>query len=166
MTRTVWSARVLWGALLGSGGLLLTAMMAEHFWGLAPCPLCLWQRAGHLLALVSFLWLRYPSRLCALPGIFGTGLSALVGTYHLGSERGWWAAPGGCTGAPDLSGMSPEGALELMMRTIPARCDEVVWSLAGLSMAGWNAAISGTLLALWVGLWAVGRAAPLNRSDH
>lgn len=146
-----------WAALLGSGGLLFAAMMAEHVWGLRPCPLCLWQRAGHLIALISAFWLRYPNRLWAIPGILGTGLSAIVGTYHLGTEQGWWAALKGCSGAPDLSGLSPQDALELMMRTVPARCDEVVWSLLGLSMAGWNAVLSGALLVLWVLIWARGR---------
>lgn len=157
MTRPAWAARVWWSALIGSGLLLCAALVAELVWGLAPCPLCQWQRGGHLIALLGIFGLWYPARGWAVPGLAGTGLSALVGSYHLGSERGWWSGPSGCSGAPDLSGLSPEGALALMMASDPVRCDEVVWSLLGLSMAGWNAALSAALLALWALLWARGR---------
>jgi disulfide bond formation protein DsbB len=37
------------------------------------------------------------------------------------------------------------------------RCDEVAWSLLGLSMASWNAILSLGLMALW--LWAAARPA-------
>ena len=30
------------------------------------------------------------------------------------------------------------------------RCDEVAWSLFGISMAGWNAILSAGLSALWL----------------
>jgi disulfide bond formation protein DsbB len=163
MTRPLWGVRIWRVALIGSGSLLVAALLAEHVWGLRPCPLCQWQRAGHLIALISIFGLRHPGPRWAFPGLVGTGLSALVGSYHLGSERGWWSVPSGCSGAPDLAGLSPEGALALMMASDPVRCDEVLWSLLGLSMAGWNAVLSAALLTLWVLPLAWGR---LSRSDH
>lgn len=141
-------------AAVGSAALLATALAFEHLGGLDPCPLCEWQRAGHLLALIGAVRTGMGP---ALIGAFGTGASALTGSWQVGMERGWWSAPDGCAGAPDLSGLSAEAALRLLLMTDPVGCDTVVWSLLGVSMAGWNALLSATLCALWVSTVLTGR---------
>jgi len=71
--------------------------------------------------------------------------SAAMGGYHVAVEQKWVVAQcdiGGTVNASDLSlGNLPDGDLR------PPRCDEIVWSLMGISMAGYNAMIS-LLLAL------------------
>jgi disulfide bond formation protein DsbB len=51
-----WSYRVsfLVGFLI-CAGLLGFALFAEHFWGMFPCPLCIFQRVGFLVMAVFFL---------------------------------------------------------------------------------------------------------------
>jgi len=136
-------------ALLGSAGILTAALLFEHLGGLAPCPLCQWQRAGHLLALLGVISLFGPSPFRRFPGLIGSAGSAAVGTLQLGMERGWWSGPSGCGGAPDLSGLSAAEALERMLLATPVPCDAVTWSLLGLSMAGWNALLSALIAGLW-----------------
>lgn len=134
---------------LGSLTLLLAALWAELVWGLPPCPLCHGQRAGHLIALVGAVGLFRRSAPWAGLGALGVGLSGLLGLYQAGAEAGWWVLRAGCGGAPDLSGLSPEAALARMLATGQAACDQAPWVFAGLSLAGWNALLSGLLLTGW-----------------
>lgn len=113
-------------ALLGSGAVWAERVWAERVWGLPPCPLCLWQRAGHLIALIGAVGLYHRSALWAGGGVVGAGLSGLIGLYQAGAEAGWWALRAGCGGAPDLSGLSPEAALARMLGTVPVPCDQAL----------------------------------------
>lgn len=134
----------------GSAGLLASALAFEHLGGLAPCELCHWQRAGHLIALIGLIGILTDRLVWPLIGAAGAAGSALAGLYHMGMEKRWWSGPEACSGGLDLSAMSGEAALAALLVAAPVRCDEVVWSLIGLSMAGWNALISVGLCAVWV----------------
>ena len=142
-------------ATLGSGALLLAALGFQYLGGLAPCPLCVWQRWPHVAAValgllaVTVLW-RLSGLLAAL-GAAAMGGSAGLALYHVGIERDWWAGPAAC-GAPGLSGRSPEALLDEILTTPVVRCDEVAWEFLGISMAGWNGLASLALGAVW--LWS------------
>lgn len=137
------------GPLAGSVALLLGAFAFQYLGGLAPCHLCLVQRWPHALAiLLGLVILVWPSRgLAWLAGVtllVGAGIAA----YHVGIERHWWPGPTSCT-AP-APGQMPAGALlDQILQTPLVLCDQVAWSLWGISMAGWNALISFALAALW-----------------
>ncbi|HSM20373.1 MAG TPA: disulfide bond formation protein B, partial [Hyphomicrobiales bacterium] len=122
----------------------------QIFADIVPCPLCLRQRLVHYTALpltaVALAWL-FAGRSAAVPRVL-LGLAALLfaggavlGAYHAGVEWHWWPGPGSCvtgTGAPE----SAVGLLQQMESTRVVPCDEVTWSLFGLSLAGYNALIS------------------------
>jgi disulfide bond formation protein DsbB len=40
--------------------------------------------------------------------------------------------------------------LDQIMTAPLVRCDEIAWSLMGISMAGWNAIVSFALAFLWI----------------
>lgn len=111
--------------------------------------MCHWQRWGHYAALglaaLSFAAprLRAPVLLAALAML----ASGAVGAFHAGVEYGWWQGITGCTAAP-------AGSLADLLATPLVRCDVAPWSLAGVSMAGWNALISLSTgaAALWLTL--------------
>lgn len=140
----------------------LFAWASEGLFGLAPCELCLWQRAPYWLAFVLAVlaaldWRRVVLlRLAALAAL----ASAAVAAFHLGVEFGWWPSPlAGCQ-APALGAA---GSLEDMMRSLaptPTKpCDEPTYLIRGLplSMAGMNL-IYGLALA---GLaWTAARKEP------
>lgn len=139
--------------LLASVGILATAFAFEHLGGLAPCELCWWQRyvlmaAIPVAALAVLLDRTRPGAavglLVLLGVIFLCGIA--VAGYHLGVEQGWWQGPTACSATPlgdDLDAMFRD-----IMAAPVARCDEVAWSLFGLSMAGYNLALSAGLTAL------------------
>jgi disulfide bond formation protein DsbB len=141
--------------LAGLGSLLLLAgaLAFQYLGGLAPCPMCIWQRWPHLAALlialaaVTVLW-RW-RRPLAVAGAAAMALSAGLGAYHAGVEQGWWPGPAGCSGI-DPSGLTPDQLLTRLAQTPLVRCDEVVWELLGISMAGWNGIVSAGLALLWV----------------
>lgn len=140
-------------AAIGSAGLLLGAFGFQFIAGLAPCPMCLWQRWPHaagivigILAMtVLWRWRRALAGLGAGAMVIGAGL----GVFHAGVEQKWWDGPGTCTGA-DPTTLSTDDLLAQIMATPLVRCDEIVWQFMGLTMAGWNALISAGLAALWV----------------
>lgn len=136
-------------AAAGSAGLLLAALAFEHIGGLAPCPLCIWQRWPHVVALAGTLALVLPGSIWALIGAGGAATSGGIGVYHAGVEQGWWSGPAACAVDQDLSGMTPEELLDAILATPVVRCDEIPWEMLGLSMAAWNAVASFALAGLW-----------------
>jgi len=67
------------------------------------------------------------------------------------SERAWWPGPQSCAGGgAGLSGLSGDALLSTEAAPALVMCDEVVWSLAGLSMASWNGLLSLGLAVLWL----------------
>jgi disulfide bond formation protein DsbB len=137
------------GPLAGSALLLVAALGFQYLGGLAPCPLCIWQRWPHLGAvLLGLLILAWPSRgLAALAGL-AVLAGAGIGLYHAGIERDWWQGPTTCT-APDAGTVPPGELLDRILETPVVLCDAVAWSWLGISMPGWNAILSLALALLW-----------------
>jgi disulfide bond formation protein DsbB len=62
-------------------------------------------------------------------------VSAGLGLMHAGVEQKWWHIDTTCT---DVGGVN----LQDVFAKPVVRCDEIPWSLFGLSMAGYNALLS------------------------
>lgn len=143
------------GAGIASALVLATALAFQYLGGYAPCPLCLWQRWPHALALVVGLaLLALPWRALAALGVLAMLAGMAIGVWHAGIEWGWWPGPTTCTAPGELTQMSPEDLLARLEATPVVRCDEAAWRLGGLSMAGWNALLSLVLAGLWARAYA------------
>ncbi|ABN76685.1 disulfide bond formation protein B [Cereibacter sphaeroides] len=138
-------------AAAGSAGLLLGALAFQFIGGLPPCPLCLWQRWPHLLAvLAGAVALVWPARIVALLGALGAAASAGVGLFHVGVEQKWWEGLASCS-TGSIEGISAADLLNPSVDLGPVvRCDEIAWQMLGISMAGWNVILSALLAALWI----------------
>jgi len=142
------------GAAAGSAALLIGALAFQYIGGLAPCPLCIWQRWPHVAAIVLGLALiRWPSRGIAALGALAMCVGAGIGVYHVGIEQKWWAGPSTCT-APTPGTMEAGELLDRILATPVVLCDEIAWQWLGISMAGWNAILSLVLAALWLRAYA------------
>ena len=138
-------------ATLGSAALLLGAWTFQYF-GYAPCQMCIWQRWPHAVAvLIGITALILPWRALLYLGALAALTTAAIGVFHTGVERDWWEGITSCAGAGDLTGLSVNDLLDPSRDVGPPliKCDEVAWSLFGLSMASWNALISFTLFGIW-----------------
>jgi disulfide bond formation protein DsbB len=122
-------------ALLGG------ALLSQYVGKLYPCEMCWWQRYPHALAILAavaaclspisaprtraLVWLA-----AALMAVSGA-----IGAFHAGVEYGWWEGLTTCTTTGATS-------LDDIMAVPLVRCDQVQWSLGGISLAGFNALIS------------------------
>lgn len=134
--------------LLSAVSVLGAAHVFEYGFGYEPCKLCLYQRLPWWLAIgLGSLAINFRKRthLMVVLTLLG-GVTLLVGAgiagYHTGVEYKWWEGPSGCTGTADTAGMTLEQLKATIMSSDVVRCDEVPWSLFGISMAGYNFLIS------------------------
>ena len=131
---------------------ILAAVWIFQALGYVPCELCLTQRyafylAAPLAALTAFLagrsahgLARAGFALLTLAFLFNAALAA----YHAGVEYHWWPGPTACTG--DLTGPVDVNDLMKALNSVKVvLCDEVQLRIAGLSLAGWNVAVSAAL---------------------
>lgn len=151
--------------LFGASALaLLGALAFQYIGGLEPCVLCIYQRWPYVAVLgLSLLALMLGGNrttrgvllyLCAGTFIVGLGLAV----YHVGIEQGIFEGTAACGGVA-----TPETLEELRAQLEAApvvRCDEVAWSLFGISLAGYNGLIS---LALAAFSFTAARIAPRRR---
>lgn len=143
----------------GSVALLGGALAFQFLGGYAPCKMCIWQRWPHGIAIaLGLLLVLVPLRSLALLGALVVAVGATIGAYHAGVEWGIFAGPDTCTSSP-IGGMSVGDLLAQIEAAPVVRCDEVVWSLLGLSMAGWNALFSAALVVLWLRAFVQSRRA-------
>ncbi len=89
------------------------------------------------------------ARLLMAGGALSAAITGGYGVYHTGVERGWFAGPDTCTSGP-IDAVSAADLLGQIMAAPLVRCDEVAWSMAGLSMASWNAVASFAFMGLWI----------------
>ena len=137
-----------------SFSMILFALISEHVFGFAPCSLCLIQRYPHILVAVTSVWLiffrthnffLYPVNTLVM------ALSIILASYHVGVEQSIFQGPQSCSSSnlSLVSEKSAETLLKEILNTSVVRCNEVIWSFMGLSMATWNLILS---TALFIGL--------------
>lgn len=140
--------------LLGaSAGSLLAAFFFQYVVGLQPCVLCIWQRWPYAVVIaLSIVSLAVATDAHKLRAVLLAlcGVALLVGggiaVFHVGVEQHWWTGTSGCGVTATADSID---ALRAQIMAAPVvRCDQVAWSLFGISMAGYNILISLVLAAV------------------
>jgi disulfide bond formation protein DsbB len=138
------AARLL--ALLLPLALLAAAFGSEYIGGLNPCEMCWWQRYAHIAALVpaAFAFTAQAgsprARTLTLLAATAIAVSGAIGVYHAGVELGIFEGFTTCTA--NSTGATTADIFRKIAGAPLIRCDQVQWSLLGISMAGWNAILS------------------------
>ena len=127
--------------------LLLGALGSQYLGGLYPCEMCHWQRWPHyaavLLAAATFVVPQRSLRASlVLVAALLIGVSGAIGLFHAGVEYHWWNGITACTTTVSMAGTTPAERLAAIMNAPMVRCDSAQWSLAGISLAGFNAIFS------------------------
>ena len=129
---------------------LATAYAFEYLANLQPCVLCIYQRIPYAVAIGLMLVaaiLRKNSQFnlilfIATSVVFAIG--SAIAIFHIGIEQHLWQ------GTTECGNFMKTDSVEALRKQLLAqpivRCDEVAWSLFGISMAGYNFLISTSLL--------------------
>ena len=147
---------------LGSGFMIIMAAVFEYGFGLHPCTMCYWQRIPHwlviglsVLCVAPILAVRIPLAAKISGRDFGRYIvmlmaaallaGAAIAFWHAGVELKLLPGPTACSGGISLDG-DASALLDQLLAAPVVRCDEVPWSLFGISMAGWNGLISFAMM--------------------
>jgi disulfide bond formation protein DsbB len=137
--------------LLASVAVISGALVFQYVVGLQPCELCYAERWPYYGAIAIAAMALFTDARRMLPGIAMLALIFLVSAglagYHVGVEQHWIEGPTACTGGAS-GAKTPEELMKFLQNQQAVRCDEIQWSLLGLSLAGWNVATSLGLLAV------------------
>jgi len=144
-------------AALASAAMLGSALTFQYAGGMFPCELCIYQRIPYGIVIglgaVGAIITRGGAALSPLGRLIAAAcalaffVDAGIAGFHVGLEQGWWTGTESCVGA-DIDTSSVDAMRDAILNAPAVRCDEVVWSMAGISMAGWNGLVA---LALGVG---------------
>ena len=132
-------------SFLVSSIMLISAFYLEYFHGALPCDLCITQRWFHGAIIAYSLMIIFilnktsiSKKLILLGGTILWLSSSIAGLYHFGIEMNFWTGPDGCSSNIDFS----KDTLTYLLNKSPIKCDEVMFKIFGLSLAGWNALVS------------------------
>jgi disulfide bond formation protein DsbB len=159
MVAMLQAPRATGATILAASFAILGATFAlQYLAALEPCPLCVYQRYPYAVTLgLSAVALALTGRTPLAGPYFGPALTALCGiaftagagiaAYHVGVEQGWFQASKACT-SPAFGSADIEDMMAQLKATPVARCDQVAWSLFGVSLAGYNLIASAALAGL------------------
>lgn len=132
-------------ALLLPAALLAGALGSQYLGGLYPCEMCHWQRWPHYAALpiaaMAFATKGALRRTLVVLAALAIGASGVIGVMHAGVEYGWWPGFTACTSGLKSTGSAADMLTQIMNQPL-VRCDVPQWTLAGISLAGFNAIFS------------------------
>ena len=132
-----------WAALLFliSFMSISSALVAEYFFNLQPCELCLKQRHPYYLILICLVFIFLLKNLNKIWLYIIIQLASVYGLYysiwHVGVENEILKGPAGCSAML----ISSESAADLKAQILSKQvigCDEVIWSFFGISAASIN----------------------------
>jgi disulfide bond formation protein DsbB len=139
------------------GSVMLGGAFAfQHLGGLDPCVLCIDQRWAWAVVIaasvMAIAFARHTISCQALLAVAAIAMLAGAGFagFHVGVEQHWWEGTSECGGVTGKA-QTVEELKRQLFATPVTRCDEVAWSMAGVSMAGWNLILSlvGGILLGW-----------------
>ena len=138
-------------SFLISSSMLLSAFYLEYFHDAFPCDLCITQRWFHAL-IISYSLIailihekKFLADKFILIGLSITWIaSSIAGLYHFGIEMNYWNGPDECSSSIDFS----KDLLKYLLNKSPIKCDEVMFKILGLSLAGWNALMSFVMFSI------------------
>lgn len=133
-----------------ASALILASAFGFQFAGYFPCEMCWWQRYPYMaiiaVALVAEVAPTLPKKLLLALTTLLFAIDAALAGFHVGVEQGWWEGITTCATTAATSG-DLQAALNAIMNAPVVRCDEIAWSLFGISMAGYNFLLAAGLTA-------------------
>jgi len=126
-----------------------SALIAEYFFHILPCKMCLNQRYPYYFIISIFIifyfinkktniWLYILIELAVLYGLF-------YSVWHIGIEQNLLTGPSSCAGRLEEANSVSDLKEQILNQTI-INCNEIRWSMLGLSAATLNSILLSLLL--------------------
>jgi disulfide bond formation protein DsbB len=118
-----------------------SALIAEYFFNLQPCELCLKQRHPYYLILVCLVFIFIIKNLNKVVFYLLIQLGAVYGLFysiwHVGVENKILKGPSGCSVMLTNSESASDLKAQILSKQVIS-CDEIIWSFFGISAASIN----------------------------
>ena len=120
---------------------LASALIAEFYFNLVPCEMCLKQREPYYIIILGFIFiaiLRWQTRIWFYLGVQLISIYGLFySLWHVGIENKILAGPSSCSGGLNISTNTSSLKEQIISKAV-INCEEVAWSIFGLSAATMN----------------------------
>ena len=123
---------------------ILFALYYEYIENYPPCELCIYQRFPYYLIIVTTLFFfvfKKNFNIVSSLIILAVFISLLLSVTHAGVELGWWQIKSSCSN--NIRDFNDIEKLRSFLEDVPiTKCDQIIWSYKGISMAGYNVIFS------------------------
>ena len=120
---------------------IASALIAEYYFDLQPCEMCLKQREPYYIIIAGFIlvmilkgqdkiWFYVGVQIVSIYGLF-------YSLWHVGIENKILAGPSSCSGGLNISTNTSSLKEQIISKAV-INCEEVAWSIFGLSAATMN----------------------------
>ena len=120
---------------------LASALIAEYYFDLQPCAMCLKQREPYYLIIGGFflvIILKWQDKIWFYVGVQIMSIYGLFySLWHVGIENKILVGPSSCSGGLNISTNTSSLKEQIMSKAV-INCEEVAWSIFGLSAATMN----------------------------
>ena len=120
---------------------LASALIAEYYFGLQPCAMCLKQREPYYIIIAGFILvmiLKWQDKIWFYVGVQIVSIYGLFySLWHVGIENKILAGPSSCSGGLNISTNTLSLKEQIISKAV-INCEEVAWSIFGLSAATMN----------------------------
>ena len=127
--------------LLFSSIAILGALTAEYIFDILPCKMCLYQRyLYYFIIIISLIFLfskTIPLKLYFWISSFSFAIGLIFSLWHVGIEQKILPGLSGCSSIVNIS-QSLTTLKEQILNQNIITCDEITWSIMGLSVATIN----------------------------
>ena len=120
---------------------LASALIAEYYFDLQPCAMCLKQREPYYIIIAGFILvmiLKWQDKIWFYVGVQIVSIYGLFySLWHVGIENKILAGPSSCSGGLNISTNTSSLKEQILSKAV-INCEEVAWSIFGLSAATMN----------------------------
>ena len=120
---------------------IASALIAEYYFDLQPCEMCLKQREPYYIIIAGFILvmiLKWQDKIWFYVGVQIVSIYGLFySLWHVGIENKILAGPSSCSGGLNIS-TNKSSLKEQIISKAVINCEEVAWSIFGLSAATMN----------------------------
>lgn len=123
---------------------ILFALYYQYIENYPPCELCIYQRFPYYsiiaMSLLFFVFKKNFNIISSLI-IIAVIISFLLSIAHVGVELGFWQIKSSCSN--NIKDFNDIEELRSFLEDVPiTKCDQIIWSYKGISMAGYNVIFS------------------------